>query len=116
MLEISAFKSFTGHVFDTKEDCVAWETRVRQMQAEVTDNLRNDLLANDIDSFPKDLLDVINNFNEDDCLVYLTALSKISYWFNNSGLNYDMNFICYAGEECTKTKDWLSKRQSNKFK
>ena len=86
------------------------------MQAEVTDNLRNDLMANDIDSFPKDLLDVINNFNEDDCLEYLTALSKISYWFNNSGLNYDMNFICYAGEECTKTKDWLSKRQSNKFK
>ena len=116
MLEISAFKSFTGHVFDNKEDCMAWESRARQMQAEVVDNLRNDLLANDIDSFPKDLLEVINNFNEDECLEYLTALSKISYWFNNSGLNYEMNFVCYEGEDCQKAQDWLSKRQSNKFK
>ncbi len=116
MLEISAFKSFTGHVFDTKEDCIAWEARVRQMQAEVTDNLRNDLVVSDIDSFPGDLLNIINNFKEDDYYKYLNALAKISYWFNNSGLNYDMNFVCYEGEECRKTQAWLSKRQSDKFK
>ena len=115
MLEISAFKSFTGHVFDNKEDCIAWESRARQMQAEVVDNLRNDLVVSDIDSFPEDLLDVINNFKEDDYYKYLTALAKISYWFNNSGLNYEMNFICYAGEKCQKTRDWLNKRQSDKF-
>ena len=110
MLEISAFKSFTGHVFDTKEDCVAWETRVRQMQAEVTDNLRNDILASDIDSFPKDLFDVINNFKEDDYYKYLTALSKISYWFNNSGLNYKMNFVCYDGKEQREIEEWLNRK------
>ena len=116
MLEISAFKSFTGHVFDSKEDCMAWESKARQMQAEVVNNLRNDLLVSDIDSFPKDLLDVINNFKEDDYYKYLTAFSRISYWFNNSGLNYEMNFVCYEGEDYQKAQGWLSKRQSDAFK
>ena len=39
MLEISAFKSFTGHVFDNKEDCIAWEKSAKDMQREVIDNL-----------------------------------------------------------------------------
>ncbi len=116
MLEISAFKSFTGHVFDNKEDCIAWETRAKQMQREVIDNLRRDIAASDIDSFPEELLTIINNFKEEDYYNYLTALSKISYWFNNSGLNYDMNFVCYAGEDYQRTKDWLDKRQSDKLK
>ena len=116
MLEISAFKSFTGHVFDNKEDCIAWETRAKKMQREVIDNLRRDILASDINSFPEDLMNIINNFNEEDCYDYLTALSKISYWFNNSGLKYDMNFVCYEGEDYQRTKDWLSKRESDKFK
>ena len=116
MLEISAFKSFTGHVFDNKEDCIAWEARAKTLQGEVIENLRKDIVASDIDAFPKDLLDIINNFKEEDNYKYLTALSKISYWFNNSGLNYDMNFVCYEGEDYQRSKNWLSKRQSNKFK
>ena len=77
MLEISAFKSFTGHVFDNKEDCMAWESRARQMQAEVVDNLRNDLVISDIDSFPIYLIDIINTFKEDDYYKYLKALGKV---------------------------------------
>ncbi len=115
MLEISAFKSFTGHVFDNKEDCIAWETRAKQMQGEVIDNFRKDLDASDISDFPEDLLVIINSFKEEDYYKYLTALSKISYWFKNSGLNYDMNFVCYSGEECQKSQDWLKKKQSDKF-
>jgi hypothetical protein len=45
MLEISGFKSFTGHLFENKEDCVAWEKRAMAMQKEVLENFKNDIIA-----------------------------------------------------------------------
>ena len=42
-----------------------------------------------------------------------TSNEKISYWVNNSGLNYEMNFVCYAGEDCQRALNWLEKKLSN---
>ena len=111
MLEISGFKSFTGHIFSSKEDCLTWENRVKAMESEVMMNFKNDLEESEPDTFPKDLLKAINNCNEQECSSYLQALAKIAYWFNNSGLNYDMNFVCYDGKESRESQEWLINNQ-----
>ena len=115
MLEISGFKSFTGHLFETKEDCQAWETRAMAMQKEVMENFKNDIIASDPDSFPDELLKAINNCEEKDYDGYLKALAKIAYWFSQSGLNYDMNFVCYEGKDCKESSEWLNRNQINKL-
>ena len=111
MLEISGFKSFTGHLFTNKEDCKAWEERARVMQSEVMENLKKDLTASGPEDFPKELLKAINDCKEEDNSDFLQAFAKISYWFNNSGLNYDMNFVCYEGKESRASEDWLNNKQ-----
>ena len=108
MSEISGFKSFTGHLFDNKEDCAAWEVRARTMQSDVIESLKKDI----IQSFPDDLLKAISNYKEKDHDKYLQALAKIAYWFNNSGLNYDMNFVCYDGKGCRETAEWLNRKET----
>ena len=115
MLEISGFKSFTGHLFANKEDCMAWEKRAKAMQSEVMENLKKDLTASDPETFPESLLKAINDCNEEDYSGYLQAFAKISYWFNNSGLNYDMNFVCYEGKESRASEDWLNQKQLRSF-
>ncbi len=110
MLEISGFKSFTGHLFENKEDCAAWEARARAMQSEVMENFKKDIIASDPESFPEDLLKAISSSEEKDYDKYLQALAKISYWFNHSGLNYDMNFVCYDGKGCRETAEWLNRK------
>ena len=110
MLEVSGFKSFTGHLFETKEDCLAWEKRVLAMQKEVMENFKNDIIASDPDSFPEELLNIINNCEENDYSRYLEALAKIGYWFNHSGLNYDMNFVCYEGKKRREVAEWLKRK------
>ena len=112
MLEISGFKSFTGHLFENKEDCVAWEKRAMAMQKEVMENFKNDIIASDPESFPEELLKAINNCEEKDYDKCLKALAKIAYWFNNSGLNYDMNFVCYDGKGCRETAEWLNRKET----
>ena len=112
MLEISGFKSFTGHLFENKEDCVAWEKRAMAMQKEVMENFKNDIIASDSESFPEELLKAINNCEEKDYDECLQALAKIAYWFNNSGLNYDMNFVCYDGKGCRETAEWLNRKET----
>ena len=110
MLEISGFRSFTGHLFENKEDCMAWENRAMAMQKEVMENFKNDIIASDPDSFPDELLKAINNCEEKDYAGQLQAFAKIAYWFSNSGLNYDMNFVCYDGKEQREIEEWLSKK------
>ena len=110
MLEISGFESFTGHLFESKEDCRAWEARARALQSEVMENFKKDIIASDPESFPEDLLKAINNCEEKDYDKYLQALAKISYWFNHSGLNYDMNFVCYDCKGSRETAEWLERR------
>ena len=115
MLEISGFRSFTGHLFNNKEDCVAWENKAMAMQKEVMENFKNDITASDPDSFPDELLNAINNCEEKDYDGYLKALAKIAYWFSHSGLNYDMNFVCYEGKDCKESSEWLNRNQINKL-
>jgi len=110
MLEISGFKSFTGHVFKTKEDCMAWEYRAIAMQSEVMENFKKDIIASDPDLFPDELIKAINECKVEDHSIYLQAFAKIAYWFNHSGLNYDMNFVCYDGKECSESIDWLKNK------
>ena len=110
MLEISGFRSFTGHLFETKEDCAAWENRAMAMQKEVMENFKNDIIASEPGSFPDELLKAINNCEEKDYARCLQALAKIAYWFSNSGLNYDMNFVCYDGKEQRETEEWLIRK------
>ena len=110
MLEVSGFKSFTGHLFENKEDCAAWENRTMAMQKEVMENFKNDIIASDPESFPAELLKAINNCKEIDYAGNLQALAKIAYWFSNSGLNYDMNFVCYDGKERREIEEWLSRK------
>ena len=116
MLEISGFKSFTGHLFENKEDCMAWEKRAMAMQKEVMENFKNDIVASDPESFPEELLKAINNCEEKDYDKCLQALAKIAYWFNNSGLNYDMNFVCYDGKGCRETAEWLNRKETEQSK
>ncbi len=108
MLEISAFKSFTGHLFTKKEDCQAWERRVMAMQSEVMESFRKDIIASDPESFPDELLNPIMNCEGKEYSNYLQALAKFAYWFNHSDLNYEMNFVCYEGKECRNSAEWLS--------
>ena len=115
MLEISGFKSFTGHLFANKEDCLAWEQRARAMQSEVMENLKKDLTASGYENFPEEILKAINECKEEDYSDYLQAFAKIAYWFNNSALNYDMNFVCYRGKECRASEDWLKNKQLSSF-
>ena len=115
MLKISGFKSFTGHLFANKEDCMAWEKRAKAMQSEVMENLKKDLIASDPDNFPEELLKAINDCKEEDNSDYLQAFAKIAYWFNNSGLNYDMNFVCYEGKENREPEAWLKNKQLSSF-
>ncbi len=115
MLELSCFKSFTGHFFKSKEECLAWESRVMAMQAEVMENFKKDILESDPDSFPDELLKPISNCEAKDYSDYLEALAKIAYWFNHSGLNYDMNCVCYEGKECKESLDWLNRKQIEKL-
>ena len=111
MLEISGFKSFTGHFFKSREDCMAWENRAIAMQSEVMENFKKDIIASDPDSFPDELIKAINECKVEDYSSYLQAFAKIAYWFNHSGLNYDMNFVCYDGKECRESINWLNNKQ-----
>ena len=110
MLEISGFKSFTGNLFDNKEDFVAWESRARAMQSEAIENPKKDLIESDPESFPKDLLKAISNCDEMDHDKHLQSLAKIAYWFSNSVLNYDMNFVCYNSKGYRETAEWLNRK------
>ena len=74
-------------------------------------NLKKFLIASDPDNFPEELLKAINDCKEEDNSGYLQAFAKIAYWFNNSDLNYDMNFVCYEGKESRASKDLLNSKQ-----
>jgi len=111
MLEVSGFKSFTGHFFKNKEDCISWENRAIAMQSEVMENFKKDIIGSDPDSFPVELIKAVTECKAENYSSYLQAFAKIAYWFKHSGLNYDMNFVCYDGKECRESIEWLNKKQ-----
>ena len=71
-------------------------------------NFKKDIIAINTDSFSEETLNAISKWDNKGYSGYLQALAKISYWFNQSGLNYDMNFVYYDGKGCSKKTEWLN--------
>ena len=110
MLEISDFKSFTGHFFQSEEDCLTWENRDMAMQTKVIENFKKEIIAIDHASLPDEILKAISDREEKDYAIYPQALAKTAYLFNHIGLNNGMSFACCEGKERRKMAEELNRK------
>ena len=110
MEKIALFKSSTGHYFENRELCEAWELRVSELESLVFETLKDDISKSERGDFPEKLLSLISNIKVDEIPIYLSALSKIAYWFNNSALDYDEGFVCFKDQD--ESYDWLNRHRS----
>ena len=112
MEKISLFKSSTGHYFENRESCEAWEQRVSELENIVFETLKDDISKSERGDFPEELLSLISNIKVDQISIYLSAFSKIAYWFKNSALDYNEGFVCFKDQDQSDSYDWLKRHRS----
>ena len=113
MEQISLFKSSTGHFFQKREDCEAWENRVKGHESVVYEAFKDDLGKSGDDNFPPELMMLIAKQEAEGISNYLSAFAKIAYWFNNSPLNYEEGFVSFRDKLSDETFSWLKRHRSS---
>ena len=86
--------------------------RVSELESLVFKTLKDDISKSERGEFPEELLSLIANIKVDEIPIYLSALSKIAYWFNNSALDYNEGFVCFKDKDQAESYDWLNRHRS----